>query len=309
MKLLQLKYFQTVCNYSSVTKAANILNVSQPSISASIKGLEDEFGIDLFRRVKQQLILTSEGAFLLKYANDILDMTGTLEQKMQDLGRHQRNLRIAVPPISGTFAFNDLYFAYRSVYPNEGLEIIESGSTSNLLAVAEETVDLALATTGTIKNDQLNVLPLKTIHIVLCVAASHPLASEPEISFGMLRDEPLILFRKGSKHNELIQQRFAAAGIEPKVLLYSSQIHTIRRFISNGCGAAFVFDGVTELFEDSKTIPIPDLPGQTVDLVWKKEDYLNNKERYLFREVGQFVSFARAYISHDHNATAGQPAL
>lgn len=307
MKLSQLKYFQTVCNYSSVTKAASILNVSQPSISASIKSLEDEFGIDLFRRVKQQLILTNEGAFFLKYANEILDMTGNLEQKMQDLGRSHRSLRIAIPPISGTFAFNDLYFAFHAQYPEAEVEIVESGSTGNLLAVAEESIDLALATTGTIVNDQLNVIPLKTIHIVLCVASSHKLAKESAITFSMLENEPLILFRKGSKHNELINQRFIEAGIEPKVLLYSSQIHTIRRFISNGCGAAFVFDGVTELFEDSRTIPIPDLPGQTVDLVWKKEEYLNNKDRYLFREVGQFVSFAREFISGEHYVAGNHP--
>lgn len=271
--------------------------MAQPSVSASIRSLETEFGVDLFRRVKQQLVLTNEGAFLLKYANDLLDAADSLEQKMVDLGRDRKYLRVAVPPMTGTFAFNPLYFEYRRRYPEADMEILESGSTRNLSAVADESVDVALATTGIIVNDQLNVLPLMPVHIVLCVSKSHPLSGEPEIRFEMLRDEYLVLFRKGSKHNELIEQRFKDLGIQPKILLYSSQIHTIRRFVTEGGFCAFSFDGVADLFEDAVKIPIPDLPVQTVDLVWKKAKFLNNRERYLFREVERFVSFARDFTA------------
>jgi DNA-binding transcriptional LysR family regulator len=113
----------------------------------------------------------------------------------------------------------------------------------------------------------------------------------------MLKDENLILFRKGSKHNEYIEQRFAHMGISPRVLLYSSQIHTIQEFITKGMACAFVFDGITDIFNDTVKIPIPDLPSQNVSLVWKKPKHLNNRERYLFHEVEQFVAFAREFTS------------
>lgn len=271
------------------------MNVAQPSISASIRGLESEFGVNLFRRVKQQLILTNEGSFLLKYANEILESADSLEQKMLELGRDRKYLRIAVPPLTGTFAFNDLYFAYRRRFPEADLEILESGSTRNLAAVADESVDLALATTGPIVNDQLNILPISPARIVLCVPKRHRLAGEPEIRFEMLRDEPVTLWRKGSKYNDFVEQRFADIGLKPKVLLYSSQMYTIRRFVSEGIACAFCFEGVGRLFEDAVMIPVPDLPVQTVDLVWKKAKYLNNRERYLFHDVEQFVSFARDF--------------
>jgi DNA-binding transcriptional LysR family regulator len=295
VKLAQLKYFQTVCHYNSVTKAAGVLNVAQPSISASIRSLEAEFGVDLFKRVKQQLILTKEGSFLLEYANELLDMASSLEQKMLDLGKDRTNLRIAVPPMTGTFAFNELFFAYHERFPKAEIEIIESGSTKNLLSVADESVDLALATTGVIVNEQLNILQLKPVRIVLCVSASHRLAKASAINFEMLKDERLILFRKGSKHNEFIEQRFAEIGVNPRVLLYSSQIHTIQEFVAKDLACAFVFDGITDLFKDTVKIPIPDLPSQNVSLIWKKAKHLNNRERYLFHEVSQFVSFAKEF--------------
>lgn len=297
MKLTQLQYFQAVCNYNSITKAAIALHVAQPSISAAIKELEDEFGISLFMRVKQRLVLTSEGAFFLKYVNEILESTSSLEQKMLDLGQERRHIRIAVPSMTGTFAFNPLYFAFRSRYPDAHMKIIESGSSKNVLSVADELVDLALATTDGIVNEQLNVLPLKKVHIKFCVSPSHHLAKESEITFEMLRNEPLILFKNGSKHNEIIKQRFAELGIKPNVLLYSGQIHTVREFVTSGCAGAFVFDGVFNLFDDLVKIPVLNLPSKTVDLVWKKEKYLNNRQQYLFSEVAQFVSFAREYTA------------
>lgn len=301
MKLAQLQYFQAVCHYNSVTKAASALHVAQPSISAAIKDLEKEFGVNLFTRVKQRLILTSEGSFFLKYVNEILESTSSLEQKMLDLGQDRRHISIAVPSITGTFAFNPLYFAYRRRYPDAQMKIIESGSTKNLIAVADELVDLAIATTDAVVNEQLNVLPLKTVHIKFCVSPSHPLAKESEITFDMLRNEPLILFKRGSRRNKLIKERFSNLGIKPNVLLYCSQIHTVREFIESGYGGAFVFDGVSDLFNDLVLIPIANLPPQTVDLVWKKEKYLNNRQQYLFNEVAQFLSFARDYKAREAN--------
>lgn len=208
MKLSQLKYFQSLCCFNSVTKAALALNIAQPSITASIKSLEEEFGVDLFRRVKQKLVLTKEGAFFLKYANELLSMADGLEQKMLDLKQHRRRIRIAVPPISGTFSFNKLYFAFRARFPKADVEIVKSGSSANLLAVAEELVDL-------------------------------------------------VLFRRGTKHNDIIEKHFTDLGIKPNILLYSSQIRTIQEFVAAGCAAALIYSGMIDPSGDTVNIPVP----------------------------------------------------
>ncbi len=304
MKIAQLLYFQTVCCYNSVTKAASVLNVAQPSISAAIRSLEEEFGVSLFHRVKQRLILTSEGAFFLKYVNEILEMTGNLEQQMLDLGQNRRYLRVAIPPMTATFAFNRMFLEYRRQNPDAYMEIVESPSSRNLLAVAEESVDVALANSRPTVNEQLNILSLRNVRIVLCVSPDHRLAKEPGITIDMLRDEPLILSRKGSRQNDLIFQCFAEVGITPNVLLYSSQVYTIRQFVESGCAAAFIFDGLLDLFDDLVKIPVPGLPGHTVDLVWKKEQFLNNRNRYLFQEVEQFVRFVQVWTARELKTTS-----
>ena len=67
MKLLQLKYFLTICEYSNISRAADKLHVSQPSLTAAMKSLEQEFGITLFHRQSRGLILTEEGEIILLF--------------------------------------------------------------------------------------------------------------------------------------------------------------------------------------------------------------------------------------------------
>ena len=66
MRLLQLRYFIEICNHMNITKAGEHLNVSQPSLTVAIKNLEEELGIQLFKRRKQRISLTSEGEYFLK---------------------------------------------------------------------------------------------------------------------------------------------------------------------------------------------------------------------------------------------------
>ena len=299
MKLFQMQYFQAVCRYNSVTKAAKMLHVSQSSISAAIGELEAEFGVGLFSRVKQRLILTSEGEYFLKNVNEILENTHSLEQKMLVLGQNQNHLRIAATPIAGAFAFVPLYLSYTHKNPSTHIQVFESNTRTNLLGVADETFDIVLATTTTIENNQLDYLALAPADIVFCVSPQHRLAHYSEITFEDLRDEPIVLWRNGSKHNTFIYNCFEEIGVSPNVVMYSGQIHTVHEVIASAQAGAFVFDGVAKLFPDYVALPIAGLPRQTVFLVWKKEQYINNRARHLFNDIARFIAFAREYAADD----------
>ncbi|NLO32727.1 MAG: LysR family transcriptional regulator, partial [Candidatus Hydrogenedentes bacterium] len=102
MTLLQLKYFQSVCRYDSVSKAAESLNISQPAISIAIKELEEEFGVSLFIRDKKRLVLTTEGTFFLNKVSEIQPQIDSLSRLMADLGNKERVLNLSVIPMSGS---------------------------------------------------------------------------------------------------------------------------------------------------------------------------------------------------------------
>lgn len=153
MKLLQLKYFQTVCRYESITKAAEKLFVSQPTISFCIKELEDEFGVKLFHRKHNRLQLTVEGQFFYEKVQYILQSVDSLERQMQELSANRNHVKIAVPAMISTFLFPQMFDAYTKAFPNVQLEMLETGSLQTRKLVDTHSVDLGITILDSAVND------------------------------------------------------------------------------------------------------------------------------------------------------------
>lgn len=303
MKLHQLLYFQEVCRCDSVTKASKALHVSQSSISMAIKELESQFGLSLFIRFNQRLILTNEGKIFLKHANQILDNVEKAEQIMITLKNEEKNVRIGVPPRTSTFTLLPLYLSYIDKYPNSKISIIESNSKKNVLNVYDETFDIAIANTTDTQNKQLEYFPIAPINIVLCYSANHKFAKKSDILFTDLDEESIILFKKGSDYNVLLNELFLKENIKPSILMYSSQLHIISKMLLSGKTAAFMFDNVAKSLSDKILIKSFDIfPKKTSYLIWKKSMYINNKITYPYKDVNQFIDYAKSFdFSQHHN--------
>ena len=96
MKLYQLRYFTAVCRYGYVTRAAEELHVTQPSVSSAIKELEDEFSVNLFHRINNRLSPTKEGLYFLDQATKILELADSTTSMMEELGSRKKQIKIAI---------------------------------------------------------------------------------------------------------------------------------------------------------------------------------------------------------------------
>ena len=105
MTLNQLRYFCTASRCHSITKAAEELYVTQPTISMAIRDLEIEFGISLFSRKGNQLSLTQEGESFYKKATYILQYCNELQADYSSMSRVKPPLRIGIPPMLSTVFF------------------------------------------------------------------------------------------------------------------------------------------------------------------------------------------------------------
>ena len=112
MTLDQLRYFSAVCKYSGVNRAAEALNISQPSISNAIANLEREFGTELFTRQRKRLIITKEGLQLLSMAENLLSQADNTVKVMRSLGKDNKMLRLGVPPMVGSMILPILFEEY-----------------------------------------------------------------------------------------------------------------------------------------------------------------------------------------------------
>lgn len=102
MKLQQLRYFCAACRMRSLSRAAESLHVSQPSVSMAIRELEREFGVSLIARRYQGFALTEEGTALWEMAQSLLRHADHMSSQMQALGQRRRPVRLGVPPMIGT---------------------------------------------------------------------------------------------------------------------------------------------------------------------------------------------------------------
>ncbi len=288
MKLLQMKYFQTVCRYGSITKAAEELFVSQPTISFCLKELEEEFGVKLFHRRHNRLQLTVEGQFFLDKINYILQSIDSLTTQMKDMGNNHNHIKIAVPAMISTFLFPQMFNAYTQMYPDVELEMLETGSLQARKLVDANSVDLGITILDTAVTDSYNVLPLVSTELVFCVSKTHPLASRTHISFRELADEHIILFKADSYQNIFIKRAFSEVGVDPKILLYSSQLYTIKQFLSYGYAGAFLYRQVAEMDSDLVCIPMDRPIIQNIVLIWSKSSSLYSDSENFIRFAKQF---------------------
>lgn len=290
LTLVQLKYFKAVCQYNNITKAAAALYVSQPSVSNAIKDLEEEFGVQLFYRLSKGLSLTEEGWVFLEMTERVLDASHSLERKMQDMGSKRKEITIGIPPMIGTILFPHLYQSFHKAYPEIRLSIVEHGSVQTRRMVAGGALDIAIVAVDKGAGDFQSFDSVKVVEIdsLFCVSANHPLASEASVSIGMIRKEPLVLFKEDSHQSGSIKRQFASISAEPNVILYSSQLHTIKELITNGVASSVLFRGVVGYNEGIVSIPFDKPLISDIYLIW-------NKDKHLFSDLTRFIDFTKAY--------------
>ena len=288
MKIVQLEYFCAVSQYHSITQAAQKLYVTQPAISNAIRELEREFSVCLFTRSKNHLTLPKEGELFYQKANALLQTIEQTSSQLYDIGRQTVPVRIGIPPLLSTIFFPELLIEFNRKYPDIPVELFEYGSIRAAALVNDDVLDLSFVNMHFYDIDKMNSYQITTDFFVFCVSPEHHLANEPEISIEMLANEPLIMYNTDSVQNTTLNALFENTGNKPNIVLHASQLYTIKNFVRNNLGGAFLYSSLLD--DDSGLVRIPVIPHieQDIGIVWKKGKYINNS-------VEKFISFTQKY--------------
>lgn len=270
MKLLQLKYFQTICKYNNITRASNELHVSQPSLSNVIRDLEEEFDVTLFQRLSKGLSLTEEGKVLLAHTDKVLACTDDLVEEMTRLGKANQEVKLGIPPMISSIVFPGIMKDLQKTYPMTSLAITEHGSLTNKTLVSDAQLDAALVSGGEPFPSRLETIDICDVPIHFYISIENPIACQSEVTFEDLKNIPLVLLKKDTWQTSLILQRFEEAGVKPTVILYTDQLQTIQRLVDNDTAATFLFDGILNTDENIVSLSFKDAPIAKVRLIWNK---------------------------------------
>ena len=194
MTLNQLRYFCTASRCHSITKAAEELYVTQPTISMAIRDLEIEFGISLFSRKGNQLILTQEGESFYEKATYILQYCNELQADYSSMSRVKPPLRIGIPPMLSTVFFPELLTAFHEKHPEIAVVLEEYGSVRACNLIQDDTLDVALVNMEQYNIDKFHNTVLADDQIVFCVSNDHKLAEKETVTIKEMSKEQLNQF-------------------------------------------------------------------------------------------------------------------
>ena len=206
MKFQQLRYVVKVAECGSITEASRRLFVSQPSITASIRDLENEMGVHIFERTNKGVIVSEEGETFLGYARQVLDQADLLEGKYKGTSEQVPHFSVSCQHYSfAVNAFVDVIrefdaarydFTLREEQTHEIIEdVAHMKSELGILYLSEhnrEVIERMLAANELVFEGLFCAMP----HVFVC--ADHPLADHASVTLEDLEDYPFLSYEQGS---------------------------------------------------------------------------------------------------------------
>lgn len=285
MTITQMQYFVAVCEYGTISKSAEILHISQPSISLAIKDLEEQFGIALFDRENKRFQLSQEGKYMYETAKDILTQINALEVQMKELGKHRNQLCISVPILTGMFMLNYFMNDFRETHPDINFVIRQYNSPKAFKSLDEGSCDIAIIVDEDKLPGNLEKRPIFSSEFVYCVNPNHPLAKKESINLIDLKNEPIILSQENSYMAKILKTEFYNINSVPNILMYAVQLSLIRDLVSSGQAGTFLIKELAQTWPEIVTIPIKKRIPITFSLVWRKDKFHNKKTHTLIEHI------------------------
>lgn len=293
MDIRHLTYFIEVANQRSFTKAAQILHITQPSISKMIKLLEEELDVILFYRSAKQIELTDAGKALLHQAQQIVNSFQNLTSELADVIHSKKGaITIGLPPMVGARFFPKIISDFTSLYPQISLTLLEVGSQKVQVGIDDGSLDIGVVMLP-VNETLFEIIPIIDEPLMLIVHPDHPLADKSIVELTELKDENFIFFRESFTLHDNIINRCIESGFSPKIAFKSSHWDFIAEMVAINFGIALLPRIICQDLDPTriKIIPIAEpMIHWKLGIIWKKD-------RYLSFAAKEWLQFASTYFN------------
>ena len=241
MEKNQLLYVTAAAKHKNITKAAEELYISQPSLSNQIIKLEDELGIKLFERKKHRVELTEAGQVFVDSAQLILNSFGKLEELMGEYASMNKgSINIGLLPVITSMKIPDYLYEFQNRFPNIDIKLLEAGSSALINLILKKEIDVAFAILSDsalekLKNE-LNIVQLRKDKIVVVVSEGHRLASKKHIDISELAGERLIFSNDNFQFPNIIINHMKSKQIHYTISARCTQLETTFALVAKNFG-------------------------------------------------------------------------
>ena len=295
MDIKQISYFMAVAQEGSYSRAAEKLEVSQPTLSMAVKKLEEELGAELFYSFNRRQNLTDEGLRLKEGAAKLLEVyQETIENvKLSDyVGSGAVTLGLS--PLFGACFFGDLIPSFSAAYPNIKINMLEDGANKIDELVEKGEVDLAV-TLNTERTASFASCHFSTQRNVALLHKKHPLANAKSITVADLKEDSFAIFNQDFILNRQIMSACHAAGFRPKIALLSSQWDFMVELVSRNRAVSILPKPVLDKHPDPNVVCVPLMDSMKywdIVLAW-------NKQKYMSKSCRLFLDYVKENLPPD----------
>ena len=239
IQLVQVEGFLEVARRGSVSRAAEALFITQPTLTARLHGLERELGTPLFLRTPHGMRLTDAGRAWVPFAERALRaLSDGREALAQVMNASAGHLMIAAAPAVSTYNLPELLERFVAAHPRVEVSVRTGHSEDVVELVLRDEVQLGLG--RAIRHPDLELRPFHTEDLVLVCAPEHPFTRRTSVAIAEVAAEKLIMFDRTSSYYEIAQGAFLSAGVSVRGVMELDSIEAAKKMVERGLGVALL---------------------------------------------------------------------
>ncbi|PZE21350.1 LysR family transcriptional regulator [Paenibacillus xerothermodurans] len=239
MNLNQLETLLTISKTMSFRKAGELLNLTQPAVSAQIKSLEDEFKTVLIDR-NQPVTLTDSGRVFLEHAEMILQTVEDLKQRLNDLNQTpQGHIHLGTTTSIAIQILPRVLSYFQNQFPLIKTSIHSMTTSQIMNSVDNGTIDIGITYLFE-KHPSLESSVLYYDTFELVVAPDHPLSKHAHVPIEQLQGLPLIMLSPETAGRRFVDQIFKQLNIAPQIVMELPSSEEVKRMVELNLGAAII---------------------------------------------------------------------
>jgi LysR family transcriptional regulator, hydrogen peroxide-inducible genes activator len=275
LKLKDLRYLVALADERHFGRAAQRSYVSQPTLSAQLKKLEDYLGVQLIERQPKHVTLTQAGEQIVARARRILEAS----DEMLALARSHRDplagkLRMALLPTIGPYLLPRVAREIHKALPRLELQLYEYQTAPMLEKLSTGQIDLGILALP-VEMEGFEARQLYEEPFVLAIPAQHRLAKKKEVTVDDLKDETLLLLEDGHCLRDQALDVCHGVGVQEKQDFRATSLETLRQMVATGAGITLLPElasrGGYGTSRDVALRPFTDpQPRRYVGAIWRK---------------------------------------
>ncbi len=264
MEIKQLEIFCAVVRCRGFSAAAEVLYLTQPTVSFQIASLEEELGTKLLDRSGRNTTITKSGEILYRYAVQILELTSEAEQAIHQLkGLLWGEIVIGASTIPGEYILPELLQRFRATHPGISVEM-NIGDTGGIIRkVLDVEVEIGIVGASE-KNDKLTFARFVSDQLVLIAPVGNDWFNGNSITLDGLTGVPFVLREEGSGTRAIMEQKLAGCGISSdsfNVVMTLGSTEAVKRAVESGAGVSIVSERAVQNEVKLGLLEIVDIQG------------------------------------------------